>query len=61
MASNVFAHTDQIDEITQTVKKILKDKGLFIVEIQISFKYFKRSYDLIIYIMSMLIIGVYIA
>ena len=34
MASNVFAHTDQIDEITQTVKKILKDKGLFIVEIQ---------------------------
>ena len=34
MASNVFAHTDQIDEITQTVKKILKDKGLFIIEIQ---------------------------
>ena len=34
MASNVFAHTDQIDEITQTVKKILKDRGLFIVEIQ---------------------------
>ena len=34
MASNVFAHTDQIDEITQTAKKILKDKGLFIVEIQ---------------------------
>ena len=33
MASNVFAHS-QIDEITQTVKKILKDKGLFIVEIQ---------------------------
>lgn len=34
MASNVFAHTDQIKDIVDNVKKILAKKGVFIIEVQ---------------------------
>jgi nucleoside-diphosphate-sugar epimerase/SAM-dependent methyltransferase len=34
LASNVFAHSDEIDEITSTIKSILKTNGTFIIEIQ---------------------------
>jgi len=34
LASNVFAHTDKIDEITNCVTKLLKNEGVFIIEIQ---------------------------
>jgi nucleoside-diphosphate-sugar epimerase len=34
LASNVFAHTDTIDEMTETIKKILTDQGVLIIEIQ---------------------------
>ena len=33
-ASNVFAHTDKIDEIVEFVKKSLKINGVFIIEVQ---------------------------
>lgn len=34
MASNVFAHTDQVKDIVDNVKKILAKKGVFIIEVQ---------------------------
>ena len=34
LASNVFAHSDEIDNIVKTVNKILKPQGTFIIEIQ---------------------------
>ena len=34
LASNVFAHSDKIDEIIKTIDKILKPDGTFIIEIQ---------------------------
>ena len=33
-ASNVFAHSDKLSEMTQGVKKLLKSKGNFIIEVQ---------------------------
>lgn len=34
LASNVFAHSDEIDEMTETMKKILHEDGTIIIEIQ---------------------------
>jgi nucleoside-diphosphate-sugar epimerase/SAM-dependent methyltransferase/quercetin dioxygenase-like cupin family protein len=34
MASNVFAHSDKLEEIAKSAFKILKDDGVFIVEVQ---------------------------
>jgi len=34
LASNVFAHSDKIDEIVRTIDKLLKPDGTFIIEIQ---------------------------
>ena len=34
LASNVFAHSDKIDEIVTTMDKLLKPEGTFIIEIQ---------------------------
>ena len=34
LASNVFAHSDKIDEIVETTDKLLKSKGTFIIEVQ---------------------------
>jgi len=34
LASNVFAHSDKIDEIVKTIDKLLKPDGIFIIEIQ---------------------------
>lgn len=34
LASNVFAHSDKIDEIVRTIDKLLKPEGTFIIEIQ---------------------------
>jgi len=34
LASNVFAHSDKIDEIVTTIDKLLKPEGTFIIEIQ---------------------------
>ena len=34
LASNVFAHSDKIDEIVTTINKLLKPEGTFIIEIQ---------------------------
>ncbi len=34
LASNVFAHSDKIDEMTEVIKKILSKKGNFVIEIQ---------------------------
>lgn len=34
LASNVFAHSDKIDEIIKTVNKLLKPDGTFIIEVQ---------------------------
>jgi 2-polyprenyl-3-methyl-5-hydroxy-6-metoxy-1,4-benzoquinol methylase/quercetin dioxygenase-like cupin family protein len=34
LASNVFAHSDKIDEIVTTIDKLLKPDGTFIIEIQ---------------------------
>ena len=34
LASNVFAHSDKIDEIVKTVDKLLKPGGTFIIEVQ---------------------------
>jgi nucleoside-diphosphate-sugar epimerase len=34
LASNVFAHSDKIDEITRTMKNLLEDNGVIIIEIQ---------------------------
>lgn len=34
LASNVFAHSDEIDEITLATTRILKDNGSFIIEVQ---------------------------
>ena len=34
LASNVFAHSDNIDEITEAAKSILNTTGVFIIEIQ---------------------------
>jgi nucleoside-diphosphate-sugar epimerase/2-polyprenyl-3-methyl-5-hydroxy-6-metoxy-1,4-benzoquinol methylase len=33
-ASNVFAHSDKIDEIVEFVKKSIKTEGIFIIEVQ---------------------------
>jgi nucleoside-diphosphate-sugar epimerase/2-polyprenyl-3-methyl-5-hydroxy-6-metoxy-1,4-benzoquinol methylase/dTDP-4-dehydrorhamnose 3,5-epimerase-like enzyme len=34
LASNVFAHTDDIDEMTECMKELLKDSGTIVIEIQ---------------------------
>jgi len=34
LASNVFAHSDKIDDIVETVNKIMKSDGTFVIEIQ---------------------------
>jgi hypothetical protein len=34
LASNVFAHSDKIDEIARTMKTLLEDEGVIIIEIQ---------------------------
>lgn len=34
LASNVFAHSDKIDEITKTMRNLLEDEGIIIIEIQ---------------------------
>jgi nucleoside-diphosphate-sugar epimerase/2-polyprenyl-3-methyl-5-hydroxy-6-metoxy-1,4-benzoquinol methylase len=34
LASNVFAHSDEIDNVVHNVNKILKKEGIFIIEIQ---------------------------
>jgi nucleoside-diphosphate-sugar epimerase/2-polyprenyl-3-methyl-5-hydroxy-6-metoxy-1,4-benzoquinol methylase len=34
LASNVFAHSDKIDEIVRTIDKLLKPEGTFIIEVQ---------------------------
>ena len=34
MASNVFAHSDKIDEMTEIIKKILSKQGVLILEVQ---------------------------
>ena len=34
LASNVFAHSDEIDEMTKTVNKILNTNGTFVIEVQ---------------------------
>jgi 2-polyprenyl-3-methyl-5-hydroxy-6-metoxy-1,4-benzoquinol methylase len=34
LASNVFAHSDNIDEMTECMKELLKDNGIIIIEIQ---------------------------
>ena len=34
LASNVFAHSDEIDEMTETVNKILNTNGTFVIEVQ---------------------------
>jgi nucleoside-diphosphate-sugar epimerase/dTDP-4-dehydrorhamnose 3,5-epimerase-like enzyme/2-polyprenyl-3-methyl-5-hydroxy-6-metoxy-1,4-benzoquinol methylase len=34
LASNVFAHSDKINEITKTIKKIIDPNGILIIEIQ---------------------------
>ena len=34
LASNVFAHSDKIDEIARTMKNLLEEEGVIIIEIQ---------------------------
>jgi nucleoside-diphosphate-sugar epimerase/dTDP-4-dehydrorhamnose 3,5-epimerase-like enzyme len=46
LASNVFAHTDEIEEMVDTVKFILKTNGSFIIEVQYALDIFRKSlYD----------------
>ncbi|MAG92072.1 SAM-dependent methyltransferase [Candidatus Woesearchaeota archaeon] len=33
-ANNVFAHIDDIDSVIENVKKLLKDEGIYVIEIQ---------------------------
>ena len=53
-ASNVFAHVNDIHSLTKNIFSMLKDDGVFILEVQ----YLLNMVLLIIFIMNMLIIGV---
>ncbi len=41
-ATNVFAHVADIKELTNTVKKLLKDQGVFVIEVQYLFDTMKN-------------------
>ena len=48
-ATNVFAHVDDLDELTQSIKAVLKNEGVFIIEAPYLIDFVKKRYFDLIY------------
>lgn len=48
-ANNVFAHVNDLDELVKTVKIILSDQGVFVIEFPYLVDFFERNYFDLIY------------